>query len=497
MYANTIAAQSLIFDDGSRCSDDDENTGLERMEGGGISKGLAGQDRSGYQYHTFPKRREEISKVSRILNMASTFLYMMNYYIVAPTSANYAIALGGTPALSGLIIGMTPIAALIAAVLYSWWANRSYKSALVFASICSIIGNLMYSMALPFNSIEMVMAGRLINGFGGARAINRRYIVDNYPLEERTAASAMFVTASALGMASGPAAAIVLDYVPNIRAFHRLFITYDSACGWLMGVLWLIYLFLCVVFFKEPARSTSNYSIQRRKRGERETSVSLLNQTETKKRKSKKSAVQLVLGNVPVVTTLIIYFILKLVLESLLSSSAIITTWYFKWDSSTSGVFLAILGLLMFPANVGVGYLSCYYEDRELIMVSLFSTLVGILSIISYGPSYSSAQYILGGVIVFVSTNVLEGVNMSLLSKTIPQSLARGTFNSGLLATEAGTLGRAVGDNFITLVGLEGIDYVLNYTFIPLGAITCMAIIATWFVYEKLESDLDEEEEDA
>jgi hypothetical protein len=39
---------------------------------------------------------------------------------------------------------------------------------------------------------------------------------------------------------------------------------------------------------------------------------------------------------------------------------------------------------------------------------------------------------------------------MSLLSKLVSPELARGTWNSGLLATEAGTFGRVVGDVMIT-----------------------------------------------
>ena len=42
---------------------------------------------------------------------------------------------------------------------------------------------------------------------------------------------------------------------------------------------------------------------------------------------------------------------------------------------------------------------------------------------------------------------------MSLLSKVVPASLASGVFNAGLLATEAGTLGRACGDFIVTGVG--------------------------------------------
>jgi len=129
---------------------------------------------------------------------------MTNYYIVAPTSGLYAARLGSTEALSGIIIGMTPWAALVSSILYSWWANHSYKSALIFASACSLIGNVLYALALPCNSLTMVIIARLLNGFGGARAINRRYIADVFTSHERTAASVAFVTAVALGMTVGP-----------------------------------------------------------------------------------------------------------------------------------------------------------------------------------------------------------------------------------------------------------------------------------------------------
>ena len=65
--------------------------------------------------------------LSRFLNLTSTFLYMTNYYVVAPTSGRYAKMLGGDEALAGIIIGMTPIAALVSTILYSWWTSHSYK----------------------------------------------------------------------------------------------------------------------------------------------------------------------------------------------------------------------------------------------------------------------------------------------------------------------------------------------------------------------------------
>lgn len=48
---------------------------------------------------------------------------------------------------------------------------------------------------------------------GGARAINRRYICDHVPLKQLTSASAAFISASALGMAVGPALAGLLSRI--------------------------------------------------------------------------------------------------------------------------------------------------------------------------------------------------------------------------------------------------------------------------------------------
>lgn len=477
-YVKTVAARALIFDDDT--SEDEE--------------GEVGAP------PTF-KRGKKVSEMSRFINMLCTFFYMMNYYIVAPTSGDYAAALGGEAALSGVIVGMTPVASLASAVLYSWWANRSYKSPILFATVCLVVGNLLYGLALHFDSIGMAIAGRLLNGFGGARAINRRYIADNYSREERTQASALFVTASALGMAAGPAVAASLDYVPDF-SMMGIMVTTETAPGWVMFVLWTLYLLLTIVCFEEPDHldpMTRTISLVK-------SSVTLENGMPSaqvynessallappSRRSTMKIAPPLssLWHNVPVVASLVIYIVLKLSQECLITASSTIAQYYFAWDSTKSGFYLAALGLLMFPINVVVSWLCMRYEDRELMVMSEVLLVVGVAVIVSYGH-YSTIQFIAGGVIIFISTNVLEGVNMSLLSKTIPKSFARGTFNSGLLATEAGTLGRAIGDVAITLVGLPGIQYVLNYTFAPLLLTSIVTLLYTTRVYGYLATPSD------
>jgi MFS family permease len=403
-------------------------------------------------------------------------------------------------------------AALIATVLYGVWSNYSYKSALLFAAVSSMAGNIAYAMALHYHSIELVMIGRFLNGFGSARSINRRFIADTFSRAERTAASADFVTAGALGMAAGPAIAVALGKLDDLgfgkgsgdSGSGGLFWNKLTAPGWVMLVLWSIFFVVAYWHFEEPDRSNlygkkKSSQIEANNNTKNNETQRLLdtNTGEDMEVPQKKSSP--LYRNVPVMMTLWIYFVLKLTLECLLSSSATLTSFYFGWGTKKTGAFLAFLGLLMFPANMGVARLSQQYQDRELILGTLMVMLVSVLGILSYSSGgYSVIQYMLFGICIFVSTNVLEGPNMSLLSKTIPKVWAKGTFNSGFLATEAGTAARSVGDVLISAAAaFRGVENLLNATFVPLLGLAAVSIWGTRICFDQmLEADEEDDDEE-
>jgi MFS family permease len=88
---------------------------------------------------------------------------------------------------------------------------------------------------------------------GSARAVNRRYISDCVPLKMRLQASAGFVSASALGMACGPALAGFLQIKFKI---YSLSFNQSTLPGWVMCISWLIYLLWLWLTFKEPEHFT-------------------------------------------------------------------------------------------------------------------------------------------------------------------------------------------------------------------------------------------------
>jgi len=440
-----------------------------------------------------------LSAMANTLNLLSTFLYMTNYYIIVPTAGSYAAKLGSSPSYSSMLVGMTPTAALFSTLLYSWWTSYSYKSALIFASSCSVAGNIFYMAGIPYNSLTFVLIGRFLNGFGSARSINRRYIADSYSHAERTAASAIFVAAGALGMAAGPGIASILHMTAenSVSPYWQQ----ENAPGWFMFFVWSVYLICLITFFDDPPKRkpapSSVEMTEDAKLTPKDTTINgdaELTPLIGRNREGHDPGASNVtikgssIGkNIAVLIIFLIYFILKLLLECLLSSTAILAEFYFGWSGSFVGIYMSVLGLLILPANLAVAYLSRNYDDRELIMLFQGAMLAGCLLIMKYSSTYSMVQYVIGSVAVFLSTNMLEGPNMSLLSKTIPKSWSEGFFNVGLLATEAGTLGRAIGDTFLAICGSGGMEYLLDNAFGSMLAMCSASFLISWRYYDLLQ----------
>uniref|UniRef100_A0A1J3EPR1 SPX domain-containing membrane protein n=1 Tax=Noccaea caerulescens TaxID=107243 RepID=A0A1J3EPR1_NOCCA len=451
--------------------------------------------------------------MSLLLNLVNTFLYMVNTYIIVPTADDYSMSLGAAATVCGVVIGAMAVAQLFSSVYFSAWSNKSYFKPLVFSSIVLFIGNLLYALAFDFNSIAVLLIGRLFCGLGSARAVNRRYISDCVPLKIRMQASAGFVSASALGMACGPALAGLLQTRFEI---YQLTFNQDTLPGWVMAVAWLLYLVWLAISFREPAREPEeihNASEESNNSGEAVQEVNLEKgikepllitseeieeeevedeeESEEASEDSRKPANSIVaayrLLTPSVKVQLLIYFMLKYAMEILLSESSVVTTYYFGWSTSSVAIFLACLGLTVLPVNIVIGsYISNMFEDRQILLVSEIMVCVGILLSFHVVVPYTVPQYVCSGLIMFVSAEVLEGVNLSLLSRVMSTRLSRGTYNGGLLSTEAGTIARVIADVTITVAGYFGRSMLLNATLLPSLVICVFSIVATCFTYNSL-----------
>ncbi|CAN6485017.1 unnamed protein product [Victoria cruziana] len=458
-----------------------------------------------------PIDEERYHFMSLVLNLANTFLYMVNTYIIVPTADDYSMSLGAAPTVCGIIIGSMAVAQVFSSIYFSAWSNRSYFRPLIFSSIVLFLGNTLYALAYDLNSISILLIGRLFCGLGSARAVNRRYISDCVPGKIRMQASAAFVSASALGMACGPALAGLLQI--NFR-FSILTINEDTLPGWVMALAWLVYLIWLWISFREPSReaphnptkesNTGTVNIQSLENGLAQPLLSNgdekvqdedvdqeLDGSEEAPEESHGpattigSAYRLLTPSVKV--QLLIYFMLKYAMEIVLSESSVITSFYFNWSTTDVAIFLACLGLTVLPVNIIVGtYLSNMFEERQILLFSEIFVCIGVILSFHVIIPYTLPQYVVSALITFVAAEVLEGVNLSLLSQVMSSRLARGTYNGGLLSTEAGTLARVVADGTITLAGYLGQNMLLNATLLPSLAICVGSLTATFLTYNSL-----------
>ncbi|GFP97754.1 spx domain-containing membrane protein at4g22990 [Phtheirospermum japonicum] len=443
--------------------------------------------------------------ISLLLNLANTFLYMVNTYIIVPTADDYSMSLGAAATVCGVVIGAMAVAQIFSSVYFSAWSNKSYFRPLVFSSIVLFIGNVMYALAYDLKSISVLLIGRIFCGLGSARAVNRRYISDCVPLKIRMQASAGFVSASALGMACGPALAGLLQ--TNFKLFNITF-NQDTLPGWVMAMAWLVYLIWLWISFREPAHDTEEDHVPKASSaaqndklekgivqpllkseeheqdddGDQECDASEEAPEESRRpANSLGAAYRLLTPSVKV--QLLIYFMLKYAMEILLSESSVITTYYFGWTTSTVSIFLACLGLTVLPINIIVG---SYISNMQILLVSEIVVFLGIVFSFQFIIPYSVPQYVCSGLVMFVAAEVLEGVNLSLLSRVMSSRLSRGTYNGGLLSTEAGTLARVIADATITLGGFLGQSKLLNVTLLPSLVICIASIVATCCTYNSL-----------
>ena len=513
--------------------------------------------------------------MSLVVNLIVTFLYQANQYIVAPTSAEYAHRLGMTAAMSGLIIGLSPAAALVSSLLYSQWTNTSFRQPLLLCVVCAVSGNILYGAALQHNSVLMMVIGRLLVGFGCPRVISRRYIADHVSLGDRLIASGQFVSAGALGLVFGPLMASLIrrcglsfqwtwPIVGTVLRYETV-----TAPGWIMAVLWLLSLIAILTGFEEPVliEATSNSTeaspaddlhlksafpsmteliqearepwmtemVQRRSSinllssgrdderssllakpshpsmppaprvqddghfadpsqhvlrqvqglqqmhmrsnygardsvqvnpsstmPSRSASFAKVDTTEDSSARSPVSMFQcwcawMTFISVEVHVVLFVYFANKVGQELVISSMPLLLRTCFAWEDEAAGYFMALVGALVVPTNILIHRMGGEAEERDSLLALtywsiLFAALVCHFTSAVWG-GYTLLQYLLGTAGLFILLNAIEGVVMSLLSKLIAPELARSTCNSGLLATEAGTIGRVVGDALITFFG--------------------------------------------
>jgi len=419
-----------------------------------------------------PRKLKDVITPPILLNFTAHLLYMTGHYIVEPTSLKYVRSLGGDDALASTLVGMVPWAALMSSFLYSLWSNKSFREPLLWSGLFLIGGSLIYAMAFEFHSVSMAMLGRFLQGLGAPTVICVRHISDTVRSADRTVISAILVTVGALGMCFGPGLAVLLDFVDSevyIPILGSFTVNGMTAPGYLMFLFWSLYYVAIIMYFydgerfgllekSEPAvTGEDDYEppphIDDNRSNGTVTDQKTVEEFDHQEKENERKPSETIYMNEATAVCIVMKFIGKFVLEILGCSISLITMHRYAWSVRNIGALSFVNGCLMMPISTLVGYLSHSYSDVILLRGLLCSALVGTLLLIDVTDflndesedqqPYNEGQfgatgpkrYILGIVLQFCSYQAAQSVVLSMTSKVVPLSLAKGTFNTGFIST--------------------------------------------------------------
>jgi hypothetical protein len=391
-------------------------------------------------------------------NLLSTLFYITNYYIASPSATAYVNALGRNDALSATLIGAMPFAALLTSFPYSWWTNYSFKEPLIFTVVVLGVGNLLYASALKTGSLNMALLGRFLMGFGHQRTINKRFMADTIPATHKTAVSSGFSICQAAGMSLGPGIAIALGLIDvEIGPFIFNALTLP---GYFMFAVWFIYALFLIVLFRDPKRTGLHELKARENRQrdeaarEREDILEIMPEEPPQETGCGGCALCIEAMSAAIFLVMFLMFSNKFAIEMVISSASTLTKNRYGWGINQVGILGVADGIMVIPLSGLVGWLSHRFEDRTLMNGLLALSALGLALLVDptdflrSEESYNSAmpfsvgptQYVIGSLLSFASLQACESIITSQLSKVVPHSLAKGTFNSGLLSTLVGAV---------------------------------------------------------
>lgn len=172
--------------------------------------------------------------------------------IILPTAEEYAEQLGAGEVFSGLMIGMTPLAATAGIVLLHWaMQHATIKSLLVILSLGMVCGNLIYAIAKVPQWLTFLLLGRTLSGLCLGVLLPLVYISRTVGMQRRSEIMFYMSAMLTMGYAAGPAFAMLVEVFVEKWCAPNPFIDSDSGPGWLMALLYILFILKVAIFMED------------------------------------------------------------------------------------------------------------------------------------------------------------------------------------------------------------------------------------------------------
>ncbi|EPX73850.1 membrane transporter [Schizosaccharomyces octosporus yFS286] len=354
--------------------------------------------------------------ISAALMLMNNLVLSISFSIVIPTSDTYVKVLGGSEVLSGLIIGLPMITALVTLYPMLLLSNPKsangftfYKRPYLCSCVTAILGHILYSLAFKAKSIALILVSRIILGIACVMYLyHKKFMSDRILVgpKYRTFMSTLNIIMQTAGIAIGPFLGGLMAKASS-HSHNAIWNQYTSG-NWLLSFFWAALLILSSIFYYDadcdippvPPRTDAPHTNS---------------ETQTAHRRPNLAS------TIKIVVSGYIAFSCFFTMEAYQASIPIYTNYLYGYSPFQSGNFLALACLIDIPFLLLFSFLSRWIEDRKITLIGIIITVVSVavhLIVNKIHKEYLQLYFTLF-TLVFFGTSIAFSPLVSLLTKQL------------------------------------------------------------------------------
>ncbi|KAF8628181.1 hypothetical protein AX15_004062 [Amanita polypyramis BW_CC] len=358
--------------------------------------------------------------------LITNVLLQLSFFIIVPSSNDYARYLGGSSTFSGLTIGIPTVIAGLVLIPLTRYDRGGYKLPLHLSCAACILGHILYSLAFNTRFLYLILIGRIVNGFGfTAWMYCKRYCSDPriVGVRRRTTLAGFLVMGQGLGMSAGPFFGGLLY---KIGFKNRNFNGFTSP-GWIMAGVWCIFWICITLWYEDIPQGQGFLPSLASQSSENSPPQQSLGEETSEPPGPDSSPFSLALPQIGVIVcmcwfAMTCFFILGAWESNIPVFGA--TARQFHWSPFASGNFIALGGITAFPFLVMNTFVARRFEDRRILALGSslgLSALFVFLALLKTDKLNYGSAFICWWAIA-LGFNIASTVPVSLLSKQLPPS---------------------------------------------------------------------------
>jgi len=370
------------------------------------------------------------------------------YTIVIPTIGAYTKSLGGTDAISGLMVGVFCISGGIANIPTAFLLLKvSMKSFIIGALGLYVIGNAMVACAGWFDSLAMLLAGRVVIGLVSMNQVSGSYIARCFQGSERSEKMVLNASASGVGCAIGPALSMLGSVVCSQMHLTGKIFNEDTVGCWLMAVVSALLLLVILFCFTEPPPFPARDNSQPREP----------------------------FFNLKVLVALASISRVAIVLSSWETHVEVVAEEKWGWNDGTGAAYLSIIYAVLIPATMYGKNIAKKMSDSQAMRVLSMACTPFLILLLNFksGSVGDVIVYTAGSAIMVLLSQLERGFPQSAITKAVPPSSQQAALSAFALVW---SFARALGSSLGTLLNSD-VAYVAVMIALGLVEIAMLVIV--------------------